>query len=442
MVRQSLQFKNRISIVTLGMVTLAGLVTSISSPANAATPISRAFAGTTLNVLVDATPRGQLLLSSTIIKDFEKASGMTINVDAVPESGVITKALLALGAGQGQYDVIENGAKSVPQEVDSNWLLPLDKYYADSANASFMSGFSQGTIKSLSYKDHSYVTPFNMGGVVLYYNKEMLKAAKLKTPPNTTEQLVDAARRLNSSDHFGVCFRGTRASNSNSFGWIMLWMLNGGRWDPSGTGRYDVLTDAPAIKTAQQYQVLSHYASPGIASLNFDDCQTQMAQGKVALWLDDAALGPALEIPAKSTVVGKVGYSVLTGKAAGDEKYVPGAVWGYSIAKTTTRADAAWELIKYLSGKDVNLATTLAGASAPARTDVLDDPGVIAKLNPSYIAALKLSWAHVNPAYSPLISQGGAIRSALALAVSQILSGSSPTGAMTQANNTVKQLTK
>ena len=80
----------------------------------------------------------------------------------------------------------------------------------------------------------------------------------------------------------------------------------------------------------------------------------------------------------------------------------------------------------------MNLATTLAGASAPARTDVLDDPGIIAKLNPSYMAALKLSWAHVNPAYSPLISQGGAIRSALSLAVSQILSGSSPTGAMTR----------
>lgn len=441
---KSISIKSRVGIVTLGMFTLGSLLTPLSNPANAAdsAPISRKFAGTTLSLLVNNTPRGAMLSSSTIIKDFEKASGMTINVDSVPEAGVITKALLALGAGQGQYDVIENGAKSVAQEVDANWILPLDKYYNDPTNAEFMSGWSKGTIKSLSYKGSSYVTPFNMGGVLLYYNRSMFKAAKIKTPPNTTEELVGYARRLTKKDQFGVCFRGTRASNSNSFGWIMLWMLNGGRWNPGGNGKYDVLREAPAIKTAQQYKTLANYAPPGISSLNFDDCQLAMAQGKVAMWLDDAALGPALETPGKSSVIGNVGYTVLTGKAAGDEMYVPGAVWGYSIAKTTKNADASWELIKYLAGKDVNLATTLAGNSAPARTDVLDNPGVIAKLNPDYMAALKISWAHVNPEYSPLIAQGGAIRSALALAVSQILSGTSPTAAMRQANKTVAQLTR
>lgn len=437
------QFKSRISIVTLGMVTLAVLVTTVSSPAYAAVPapISHQFAGTTLNVLVDGNPAGQGL-TGKVIKDFQAASGITVNLDVVPESGIPAKTLLSLSAGQGQYDVIQNGARVWPQLVRSGWLLPLDKYFADPASAALMSGFSAKTINSLKVGGASYGVPYILPGNMLYYNKAMFKAAGIKRPPNTTDQLVADARRLNVPGQAGICFRGTRASNSNSFSWIMLWLLNGGRWDPQGTGKYDVLTDPAAIRTAQQWYTLSKYASAGIANDDYSDCQLAMEQGKVAMWLDGAELGPALEDPAKSTVVGKVGYTVLTGKSAGDEKYVTGAVWGYSIVKTTTHADAAWELIKYLAGKEVNLGQVLAGLNSPGRTDVVDDPAVIARLNPEYIAALKVAWEHVNPAYSPLIPQGGAIRSALALACSQIISGTSPTVAMRQANNTVQQLLK
>lgn len=377
------------------------------------------------------------------LAEFTEKTGIEVNLDIVPESGLATRTNLALSQQSGSYDVIEAGAKTWPQLVSSGWLEPLDRYIQAESDNVFVSGFSEKLLQSLELDGSTYGIPLFVGGNMLYYNKQLFSEAGLDpdNPPSSTDELVAYAKTLNdaSAGKSGIVLRGTREANANSFSWIMLWLLNGGRWqDAEGNDKFDVLTEPEAIKTAEQWAELVKYAPSGVASYNFNEAQVAMQQGEAAMWLDGAELGPALEDESQSTVAGKIGYHVMEGEG---EDYIAGAVWGLSMVKGTASPDASWEFIKFMTGREVGIDQAISGANpAPARTDVLSDASVQDALNPEYAAALARLTDNVNPKYSPLISQGSEIRAALSLELSQIMVGKDPEMAMSDANRAVEAI--
>jgi multiple sugar transport system substrate-binding protein len=110
------------------------------------------------------------------------------------------------------------------------------------------------------------------------------------------------------------------------------------------------------------------------------------------------------------------------------------------MTNTRQNEGAAWEYIKWLTGKETVKRQILADTEGVSgRTDVLDDPEVQQKLNPEYLAAVKKALNHGDPEYSPLIPQGPQIREILAIQLSEALTGQkSPKEAILEANEKVK----
>lgn len=336
-----------------------------------------------------------------------------------------SRMLLSLSQEAGEFDVVETGARSWSQLVGSGWVRPLDDYMKQ--DSEYSQGFKPTLLESVQMDGETYAMPYVVGSNILFYNKSMFKEAGLdpNDPPNTMEELITYAERLHSPDEGrnGVVFRGTREGNANSFSWIMMWFLNGGRWvDDSGAEQYeDALGEPEALKTAEQYERLAEFAPNDIGSYNFMEAQVAMQQGEAAMWLDAAQLGPALEDPEQSNIAGDVGYHVMEGE--GDD-YVVGPLWAFSITNTAENPDAAWEFIKFITGKDVTLAQAIAGTNgSPARTDVLRDERIQEAFVPEFASALDKAVAFANPEYSPLIPESNDIRSSLSLSLSEILSG-------------------
>lgn len=389
-------------------------------------------------------------LQSTLIPKFEKDTGIKVNVELVPESGLDAKLSVALSSSQAQYDVVMTGANNWSTLVSSGWLQPLDDRLTDSKVTpdSYLSGFPQQLLETIKSEGKSYAMPYQVGADLLFYNKDMFSKAGLDPaqPPKTMSDLLATAKKLTTPDRSQAGFvgRGSREGNANSFLWLMMWFLNGGRWEGAdGKPKYDdVLNQSSAVAATQQYQqLLRDYGPKGIGNYGFAEAQLAMQQGKAAMWLDAAQLGPALDDPSKSKIAGKVGYAAMTGE--GDD-YIVGAVWAFSLVKNSTHQDEAWKLVQYLTGKDVGVAQATSGTNgSPARTDVLDDEAVKKALNPEFVAALKDAIAHTNPRYTPLIPQGTQIRGAMALQLSKVLAGqATPQAAMDSANAEVKKILK
>lgn len=387
-------------------------------------------------------------LRDTFIPQFEDETGISVNVDLVPESGMDAKLSLSLGSGSKQYDVVQAGAKNLSTLVVSEWIQPLDDYIdSDATSDEYLEGFPEELQNSLKLNDGTYTMPYQVGADLLFYNKSMFEEAGLDpaSPPRTMDEIVDAAEALTDPDagQAGFVGRGSREGNANSFTWIMMWFLNGGRWaDADGEAAYDVLLEPEAITTAEQYDALmTEYAPAGASNYTHLEAQAAMQQGKAAMWLDAAQLGPTLEDESQSQVAGQIGYAAPQGE--GDD-YIVGAVWGFSMVSDVENSDAAWELIQFLTSKEVAVGQAVSGTNgSPARADALTDPEVQEKYNPEYLAAMSEAIAFANPNYSPIIPEGTEIRGALSLALSKILGGQADIeSAMSEANTTIENLVK
>jgi multiple sugar transport system substrate-binding protein len=404
----------------------------------------RPYAGRTVSILLSQQASTEEL-RDVYIPRFEEATGIDVVVDILPESGMDAKMVLALSGNTGEYDVLMTGAKNWSQLVSSGWILPLDNYLS-SAPARYKSGFSESLLNSLRLDGQVYAAPFQVGANLLFYNRSMFEAAGLDPDvgPASLDELLEYAERLHqpAKGQYGIVMRGTREGNANSFSWIMFWFLNGGRWvDVEGRNSYEVLDLPEAVGTTEYFARLAQFGPPGIASYGFPEALLAMQQGRVAMWLDAAQLGLALENEAESRIAGNVGYHVIPGE--GDD-YVVGPVWALSIAASASDPDAAWQLIQYLTGFEVTKGQVLSGTNgSAARLDVLVDGDIAAALNADFADALMEAINYTNPHYTPLIPEGGEIRAALSIAISKVLSGQATAGqAMQEAHKEVLSILK
>lgn len=436
-----MRHKNRFAVTTAAIAAAAVAISLTGCT-------SSGGGGDEVNLLLIETDASKEL-RDVYIPEFTEETGIKVNVDLVPESGMDAKLSLSLGSASSEYDVVQAGAKNLSTLVAAEWIQPLDDYIddADATDSGYLEGFPEDLRKSLELDGSTYTMPYQVGADLLYYNKSMFEEAGLDpaAPPTTMDEIVDAAEKLTlpEKDQAGFVGRGSRSGNENSFTWLMMWFLNGGRWaDADGEPKYDVLTDPASEKTTEQYKsLLGEYAPSGAANYTYLEAQDAMLTGKAAMWLDAAQLGPALEDDAQSSIAGDVGYVAPTGE--GDD-YIVGAVWGFSMAANidAENTDASWKLIQFLTSKDVAVGQAVSGTNgSPARVDALKDDEVREAYNPEYLDAMSDAIAFANPNYSPLIPQGTEIRGALSLALSKVLGDqASVDAALKEANDTVKQL--
>ena len=395
--------------------------------------------GETRILMVDQ-PAVQDLVDNWIPK-FEAATGIDVTVEVIPESGL--DARMTLGADSDQFDVVMVGVKNWSPAITAGWLAPIDDYLADEAKSSsdWLGGMPPELMANLQTDGVSYAVPYIASANLLFYNKAMFAAAGLDpdNPPSNLDEVVEAAKVLDADGQVGYVGRGTR--DQISFPWLMFWLLNGGRWPaPGPDARFDLLLEDESVKaTTQMVELLGNYGPDGIASYTYADAQLAMQQGLAAMWYDAAQLGPALNDPEESLVAGDIGFKSLEG--VGDA-YVTGAVWAWAMMDGTSNGDPSWELIKFLTSEEVAAGQAVGGVNpSPGRTSVLSDPDVQDALGSEFLDALAIAIPQANPAYTPLIPEGGAIRNAVALALSEILDGDDIIEALTRANAEVVKLT-
>jgi ABC-type glycerol-3-phosphate transport system substrate-binding protein len=423
-------------LVGLALVATASVGTSSAALAQAD------VSGTTRILLVDQ-PAVQDLVDNWIPK-FEEATECDVTVEVIPEAGLDEK--MALSAGAGQFDVFMVGVRNWSPAITAGWLEPVDRYLGDeeASPADWLDGFPPELLANLQVDGVSYAIPYIASANLLFYNKEMFEEAGLdpNDPPANLEEVLQAAEALHKPDQGQVAYVGRASRDQNSFAWLMFWLLNGGRWPtPGPDARFDLLLEPESVNaTTQITDLYTKYGPTGIATYTFADAQLAMQQGLAAMWYDAAQLGPALDDPEQSLIAGKVGYAPLEG--IGDA-YVTGAVWAWGMAADTPNGDCSWELIKFLTSEELAVGQAIAGTNpSPGRASVLGDPAVQEALGPEFLDALAAAIPQANPAYTPLIPEGGEIRDAIALAISEIIDGADVTEALTKANEEIVRITE
>ena len=410
-----------------------------STPAESAgTEWSQEYAGTTLNLIGEATLNSQVLES--LLPDFKEKTGIDVVIEQAPYDNLVQKATLDAQTKQGGYDVLSLPYEFLGAFAENQWISPID----DRLEGALAPGFEPDDIipalwqASSVWRDKTYGAPSNSAVMMMFYRKDLFENAdeqagfKAKygydlAVPRTWDQYRDAAEFFTrkagqtlagqplTGDLAGVAMTGKRHV-ATVLEWMNYgWTFGGGILDDSG----QLVIDAQESVDALDYMMsLRDFAQPGYTSATWDETTATLQQGNAALSITWGDTAGAMEAADQSAVVGKIGYADIPTLKDGDTAIAHLGSWTYVIPSAAKNPDAAWLFMQWALSEPIQQKMA-AGGGLPATTSTFEDAELSESL-PYWTQELKsLSQSKSRPR----IPEWGAMSDILQDAISNSISG-------------------
>ncbi|MDF3822729.1 extracellular solute-binding protein, partial [Leptospira sp. 96542] len=109
--------------------------------------------------------------------------------------------------------------------IDEDAIQPLDGYVKTAADRAWLSSFYPGFLLNSRTGGKTWGAPFQRSTIVMYYNKDLLKAAGITKAPETWAELAEAAKKLTKKDAAGNTVQYGVQIPSTGYGYWMLQAL-------------------------------------------------------------------------------------------------------------------------------------------------------------------------------------------------------------------------
>lgn len=145
----------------------------------------------------------------SLVADFAKSfPWVTIRAEAKANEGDLLRQGIAAIALNQPPDLIIAGTRTIADLARRDALVALDTFVDDATlgvNAQEREDFVPGVLETgqLGEREHLYALPFDESAVVLYYNADALKSAKISGPPETWDDFEVAVRSTTRGDMRG-----------------------------------------------------------------------------------------------------------------------------------------------------------------------------------------------------------------------------------------------
>jgi sorbitol/mannitol transport system substrate-binding protein len=298
-----------------------------------------------------------MIVMQALTSQFTQTYGIKVKYVTLPENTLRQKVTSDVATGGGQFDIVTVGTYDVPIWAKNKWLVSLQPYFAKlspaAAKAYDLNDVIPKVRLGLSYNGSLYAVPFYGESSMTYYNKKLFADAGLKMPLHPTwDQIQSFAAKLNksSSNQYGICLRAL--PGWGEFGAPLTTVINtfGGQWFDL---KWQPQLTSPAFSNAVNFYVklIKNYGEPGATSSGFTECETAMAQGKTAMWVDATVAAGQLTDPSKSQVAKDIGFAYAPTKVTPLGSHW---LWAWSLAMegSSKNKDAAFKFLTWATSKD------------------------------------------------------------------------------------------
>ncbi len=359
------------------------------------------FAGSEITILMPEHPVLDGMRS--VMDEFEAATGITVNVEALAENLYFDRMEVALRADEGVMDVYMVPMDSTAFTQWSNGLIhPLSPFInddhmtaADYDFADFPAGFTQATQYPPGDMDaQDYAIPVSFEAYTLFWNQDIIDEYLDGEIPDTMGGLIEAAHSISEASGGTVAGAVMRGIRSHTIMDTVTGMVFNNWGEAEMNLPHNVWFDgdwsAPQLTDERVTAGLSHYAglmSAGpinVQALDWSDASLLFQQGRAGFFLDASLFGPGFEDPEASAVAGKTGYAVMPPVEAGGASWTGHWMWGIGIPANAQNPEAAWYFIQWMTSKAVE---PVIGAyhGGAARVSTWDKAEYVDALNPLYV---------------------------------------------------------
>jgi multiple sugar transport system substrate-binding protein len=359
------------------------------------------FSGVTLNVACRSLPAMDFIFQHKAV--FEQATGATIKLINYPENDLRSKIVADASNHVGGFQVYCLDNNYIPLFASNKWVASLDDQIKPAYK---LDDVFDGLRGSYSWQGPLYGLPIYAEVTILYYRKDLLDGAKIEVPKTLDELEAAAAKLTKPPQVFGIALRGLRGEGMNVYPWTE-WMRSYGA-DFLDAKMHPVFDSPEAIEGTEHYgNLIKKYGSPGNGTWGWDKVSSAFAAGRVAMIVESTAFYPVFNDPKQSSVVGKVGYSVVPAgpKGAFPASYSIGLAIPSTVdAKSKTFAAAA-AFLQWATSQEMEFARTDKDIGNEDRKSVNQSDLLKSKIDAGYIKAVSDGQAIAKTQYRPMIPQ-------------------------------------
>ena len=298
-----------------------------------------------------------------LMDQFEKENP-GIKVDLVSGPYASTKEQLFAGAASGTMpDVVGLDGAWVSDFAKQGVIADLSKLMSDS-------GYDESQLASQIKVDGStYMIPVVNFVYPMFTNDGLLAQAGVTAPPSTRTEFADAAKKITAlgGDVSGWVLPLSLEAPNGVQNDVMSWvwasggsMLKDGQPDLTNS---DVSSATDFIQQMWDDKVIA----PGSFTMKEQDKVEEFTNGRVGMMIDSLAhinlirqSNPDLTFSI-SAIPAKDGFT--------GERGIPYASWGIGVAENSEHKDAAFKLVQFLMGKDVNSELSTMAKAFPGNTE-------------------------------------------------------------------------
>ena len=344
-----------------------------------------AMSGETLRVVGVNHPWTEGMKS--LIPAFEKETGIKIQLEQYGEDQLQQKLAVEFSGGGTAIDVFMSRPLQEARMMKKNgWYEELASYVKDDAGYDF-ADYTPGSIESVTIEGFLTAIPLVTEQEILYYRKDLLEAKGIAVP-TTFEELEAAAKALTdkSNDIAGFVARGQRSPLITQFS-SYLYSFGGDFFDAK---TMTAMVDTPEFHAAADFygRMLREYGPPGVMNMSWPQAVAVFAQGKAALYTDASSIYANLLDPSKSTVADKTECAMFP-KGPKAHKTYDITAWSMGMSSRSSKKDAAWKFIRYMTSKESTLVIQGDFANQCARKSTFSDPKGTANFPKSWVKAVQ-----------------------------------------------------
>ena len=408
----------RIGAGLVGLTTVVGL--SACAPSDSASG-----GGETITVLAED-------ISYTnnwkeMLPEFEKETGIKVNIETVPYSDQAAKILLNFSQKSSDYDVVFTDNTYGTGYYESKYVDDLTEFESKGKDFVAFDEFYQPYLAPMQKDDATFGLPVYGESTWLMYRTDLFEQYGIDGPPTTMDELEAAAKTISEESEgsvAGITLRGAPGIQS-VYPWAGFLRAFGGDF-------YDgdelAVNSSESVEAAQFWaDLLGKYGPSGVGNFDWEQNRIAFTQGNAAMTIDATANGPFNEDPESSVIAGKVGYAPIP-YAISDPPTTGNTnnslnVHALYLSSFSEKKEAAYKFMAWATSEEVqNNAVETTEAVGVTLNSVLEGDAYAEKYG-AFQEAMVAQLATGNINYLPAGADANAIITEVGQALSRALAG-------------------
>lgn len=333
--------------------------------------------GSTDELILSISPDTEAIVKPQIAR-FNKQGGAEASLRLMPsDTGQYFDQLRTqFQAGGGDISVIAGDVAWPPQFAANGWITDLsDQFSADQREQ-----FLPGAIEGDTFEDQVWGVPWFTDCGLLYYRQDLLEASGYTAPPQTWEELMEMAAKVQTDAGIenGFVFTGAVYEGGTVLGIEFVRTAGGEILE----GDQVVVASPEAVQglTIQRSLVAEGISPEAVANFKEDEASGAFLRGDAVFMRMWPYAYDFLSDPQQSSLeTSQVGLSQVPVASTAIDPVNVGGGWSFYV-NANTDPDVAWELIQFMSAPEQQKQMALEGSYLPTRPELYEDEEIIKAL--------------------------------------------------------------